>query len=119
MKPVFEMVKITGTEGKWKYQECAVTVGDSDLNGRCLMCGSAMRFAHTLIYPKELGHVRGTYENYIWVGVDCAAILIDDNPDIPRLAENETKRKEDWRIRYGNTGRCKTTIDDLIERGKL
>jgi hypothetical protein len=63
--------------------------------------------------------MRGTYENRIWVGVECAALLIDGHPAIPRLAEAETQRKERWRIHYGHPGECRTTIADLIEKGKL
>jgi hypothetical protein len=115
-----ELVKTAGTEGKWKYVSCSVTVGDMDKDRKCQMCGKKNhRFTHTLIYPNELGRIRGTYENYIFVGVDCAAILIDGDPEIPRLAENETQRKERWRIHYGNEGTCRTTLEDLIERGKL
>ena len=115
-----EGVKIVGTEGKWRYVSCSVTVGDTDRQGRCQVCGVRNhRFTHTLFYPTKLGRIRGTYENHIFVGVECAAVLIDGDPAIPRLAENETARKERWRIRYDNPGVCTTTIADLIKRGKL
>jgi hypothetical protein len=115
-----ETIDIRGTVGLWKYKECTVDVGDSDRRGRCQVCGSAMRFAHRLIYPKELGRVRGTYENYIFVGIECAAELLPANEcHIPRLAENETQRKARWRVRYENWGICRTSIDNLIDRGVL
>lgn len=118
-----EIINIAGTEGKWRYLSCSVTVGEpvnSSSTRGCQVCGNKnRRFFHTLMYPKERGRIRGTFENRIYVGVECAALLIDGNPDIPRLAENETARKERWRIRYGHPGECRTTVDNLIERGKL
>jgi hypothetical protein len=42
-------IDIRGTVGLWKYKECTVNVGVPALAGRCQVCGSAMRFAHTLI----------------------------------------------------------------------
>jgi len=52
------------------------------------------------------------------VGIECARILMDS--DVPRLAENETKRKERWRREvYLKPGRCWTTIEDLKDEGKL
>ena len=117
-----EVVKIAGTEGKWRYVSCSVDVADASghVLCRCQVCGNGnRRYTHTLLYPRELGRIRGTYENHIFVGVECAAVLIDGDPAIPRLAENETARKERWRIRYDNPGVCTTTIADLIKRGKL
>ena len=115
-----ERVKTEGTEGKWEYVQCSVGVGENAKLRDCQMCGNRnRRFAHTLLYPKELGRIRGTYENHIFVGVKCASILINGDPAIPRLAENETARKERWRVRYQNFGECRTTVEDLINRGKL
>lgn len=116
-------IDIKGTEGKWHYLSCSVEVGsevDASRTRGCQVCGNKnYRYSHTLEYPKELGRIPGTFENHIFVGVECAAILIDDDPAIPRLAEAETQRKERWRIHYGNPGTCRTTIENLIERGKL
>lgn len=115
MKPELE-----ATVGKWKYKYCSVTVGDSALSRGCQVCGRHTRYGHTLLYPKELGRVAGTFENYLFAGVDCAAKLLpSEHSEIPRLAENETKRKEGWRIHYENFGECITTVDNLIERGIL
>ena len=69
-----------------------------------------LRFFHTLEHRE--GH------NQIEVGIECARVLMQGS-EIPSLAENETKRKERWRIHYRRPGRCTTTIDNLIERGKL
>jgi hypothetical protein len=38
---------------------------------------------------------------------------------IPRLAENETKRKERWRKHYQKPGRVTTDVEDLEVRGKV
>lgn len=113
-------IDLKGTEGNWTYKTCTVNVGDPDLNARCQLCRAPMRFSHALFYPTELGRIRGATYNHIYVGVDCATkLLVADEYEIPRLAENETKRKENWRIRYKNYGVCRTTIDNLIDRGIL
>jgi hypothetical protein len=52
------------------------------------------------------------------VGIECARVLMEDY-EVPSLAENETKGKERWRVRYRTPGRCSTTVDDLEDRGKL
>jgi hypothetical protein len=73
-----------------------------------------------LFYTAELGRILGATYNQPRVGVDCAAkLLSSEESEIPRLAENETKRKESWRVRYQNFGECRTTEDNLIERGIL
>lgn len=61
------------------------------------------------------------YGETISVGVDCASISVTpDESHIPLLAEQETARKERWRRDvYDSPGLCRTTIDNLIERGKL
>jgi len=113
-------IDVSSTEGKWEYLDCRVQVGRIDRRVPCQLCGTPMRYEHMLTYPSELGTVRGTTYNRIFVGVECAVKLLSpDQEEIPRLAENETKRKEQWRIRYQNPGVCRTTIDDLIDKGKL
>jgi hypothetical protein len=105
------------TAGQWDYVccHCIVEMG-SPLTGtiltyECVACGvTSLRFIHTLEHMKN--------RRQIQVGVRCAGILMESYK-IPRLAENETKRKESWRIHYRTPGRCSTTIDDLIQRGKL
>lgn len=113
---------IAGTEGKWEYKLCRTSVG-SAVTGekRCDLCNAPMRFTHTVYLPRELGRVQGACYNNLFVGVDCAARLIaPEDADLPRLAENETARKERWRRDvFGTPGSCKTTVDDLIEKGKL
>jgi hypothetical protein len=42
-----------------------------------------------------------------------------EGSEIPALAENETKRKEQWRIHYRRPGRCTTDVENLRERGKI
>jgi hypothetical protein len=60
-------------------------------------------------------------EQQIQVGIECAALLVSpDDSHIPRLAENEVRRKERWRREvYHKPGRCTTTVEDLENRGKL
>jgi hypothetical protein len=113
-------IDVSGTEGKWEYKYCRVSVGKTALSGKCQLCGASMRYTHALFYPTELGYIKGLMYNHIFVGVDCAEKLLPaDECDIPRLAENETKRKVGWRIHYENFGECKTTVDNLVEKGKL
>ncbi|MGO9335941.1 MAG: hypothetical protein ACLPY1_00375 [Terracidiphilus sp.] len=120
--PEYRRKAIVGTEGGWVYQRCETTVGSRTGEGRrCMLCNAPMRFGHTVTYPKELRRFPGIFENQLSVGVDCAVKLIPpDEAGIPRLAENETARKERWRRDvFGTPGTCKTTVDDLIEKGKL
>jgi len=42
--------------------------------------------------------------------------VFPEERELPQLAENETARKERWRLRYKNYGLCVTTYEDL--RGK-
>jgi hypothetical protein len=80
----------------------------------CAACGNTnLRFIHSL------ENIDTGQE--IQVGIECAVLLVgSDDSHIPRLGENETKRKERWRReKYNKPGRCTTTIDDLIDRGKL
>jgi len=111
MKPEME-----ATVGQWEYIHCSCMIegpGFADFPVKCQACGfPTVRYTHTL---KNQNSGRELY-----VGVDCATILVGGFDDIPTLAENETKRKERWRRdRFDRPGVCKTTIDDLIERGKL
>lgn len=110
LKPV-----LATTAGQWEYIGCHCLV---DFGSRgviftyeCEACSNHnLRFIHTL--EQEGGR-------QIQVGIECARALMEGS-DIPALAENETKRKERWRReKYRTPGRCSTTIDDLIERGKL
>jgi hypothetical protein len=120
--PEYRRKVIAGTESGWEYQRCATAVGSRTDEGRlCMLCNAPMRFGHVVTYPKELKRFPGIVENQLSVGVECAIKLIpSDQADIPRLAENETARKERWRRDvFGTPGICKTTIDDLIEKGKL
>jgi hypothetical protein len=120
--PEYRRKAIAGTEGGWVYQRCKTVVGSrTDDGGRCMLCNAPMRFGHEVTYPKELKRFPGIVENQLSVGAECAAKLIPpDQADIPRLAENETARKERWRRDvFGTPGICKTTVDDLIEKGKL
>lgn len=105
--------------GQWEYVccECMVHVSSgviAIITRACDACGNTnLRFIHTLESVKD-----GT-RRQINVGIECARQLMDGS-DIPVLAENETKRKERWRREvYFRPGRCSTTVDDLIERGKL
>ena len=103
--------------GQWEYLSCYCLVRIAcglvvDITHECAACGSTnLRFFHTLENVDD--------HRQIEVGIECARALIEDW-EIPALAENETKRKERWRREvYRTPGRCVTTIDDLIERGKL
>ena len=103
------------TAGQWQYLSCACFVRAStgviaDITYECAACGNNnLRFIHTLEHPDR---------GQIWVGIECAGALLL-NYELPRLAENETKRKEKWRTHYRKPGRCQTTIEDLEQRGKL
>lgn len=114
-KEVFEM-KESLVPGQWEYVHChCLVMTSSSLTGltyECAACGNtSLRFIHTLENVED--------HRQIQVGIECARVLIEDW-EIPALAENETKRKERWRReKYRRPGRCYTTIDDLIERGKL
>jgi len=80
---------------------------------QCAACNNTnLRFIHVLEHPET--------KEQIQVGIECARILVcPEDSHLPRLAENETKRKERWRQHYGTRGRCFTDEQDLIERGKL
>ncbi len=102
--------------GEWTYLCCETYIrGSSGLrvafNRQCARCQTKnLRFIHVLEHKD--GH-------QIHVGIECAGVLIR-NFELPRLAENETKRKAEWREqKYKTPGRCFTTPEQLVERGKL
>jgi len=110
---------LESTAGLWIYSccYCNVTPGERDwtfYGYKCAACGNKnLRFIHVLRYED---HTRRD----ITVGVECAELLVRlEDEQLPRLAENETARKEKWRRRYGNFGFCRTTPEDLGNRGKL
>jgi hypothetical protein len=112
--------KLDATIGQWEYSRCycSVGVGDRDWTcyGRsCSMCGNKnLRFIHVL------RHLVDKPRWQIEVGIECAGVLVRAVDELlPRLAENETARKEKWRKRYKNFGLCVTTVADLENRGKL
>ena len=52
-----------------------------------------------------------------FVGQDCATALVSaEEHELPRLAENEVKRKERWRVFYKKPGRCIVTTENLDGR---
>jgi hypothetical protein len=111
---------MTGTieSGQWLYSRCYcnVTIGARDwtyYGNKCAACGNTnLRFLHVL------KHIVARKE--ITVGIECARNLVfKDQRDLPQLAENETARKERWRLRYGNYGLCVTTVEELEVKGKL
>jgi hypothetical protein len=108
--------ELAATIGQWEYVccECIVNLGcgvRAIITRDCAACGNNnLRFYHTLEHLED--------HRLIEVGIECARVLMQGS-EIPPLAENETKRKEGWRIYYRRPGRCTTTIDNLIERGKL
>jgi hypothetical protein len=109
--------ELAATAGEWEYICCYCMVelhtgsGVHTSGPECAACGNQnLRFIHVLQNDKD--------HRQIMVGLDCAGFLTEDY-DTPGLAENETKRKEHWRIYYRTPGRCVTTVHDLIEKGKL
>jgi hypothetical protein len=113
MKP-----EIEATAGEWGYVQCHCIVniqtGGVTVSRDCDACGNTnLRFIHVLEHMDDEGR-------YLEVGIECASMLLaPSDADIPRLAENETKRKERWRVHYHQPGRCFTTPDQLSEKGKL
>jgi hypothetical protein len=113
-------LELAATVGRWAYFscECFVQVDGGGVQAifsyECAACGNTnLRFIHTLEHM-DIGE-------QIAVGIECASLLVSpDDCDLPRLAENETKRKERWRReKYNKPGRCVTTVEDLENRGKL
>jgi hypothetical protein len=101
--------------GQWKYVCCHCIVNSGthgvDFTYSCTACDNTnLRFIHTLEHRED--------GRQIEVGIECARKLMNRS-SVPRLAENETKRKERWRVKYRNPGRCISTIADLEDRGKL
>src|SRR5258705_11645192 len=81
--------------GQWEYISChcLVKTGTSGVTFTydCDMCRNTnLRFIHTLEHREDMSQ--------IWVGIECAGRLMNGSK-IPALAENETKRKERWRIK--------------------
>ena len=115
MKPEME-----ATVSQWSYVWCECHVHIATGWGVtssattfycCDACGNTnLRFIHVL------EHV-GT-KKQIFVGIECAGVLLDDW-ELPRLAENEVKRKERWRQHYRRPGRCSADVKDLEARGKI
>jgi hypothetical protein len=115
------MIKLefANTIGQWTYICCYCLVqietgsGVHTTGPQCAACQNTnLRFVHVLEHMED--------SRQIEVGIECARMLVDRaDSKIPRLAENETKRKEMWRVRYRKVGRCVTTVSHLIERGKL
>jgi hypothetical protein len=108
---------LAATIGRWEYVacHCLVKIGTSGVRDFAYQCDACrntnLRFIHTLESVKDHAQIQ--------VGVECARLLMEGS-EVPVLAENETKRKERWRReKYRTPGRCITTIDDLIERGKI
>ena len=112
--------ELQATAGQWVYLQCQCMVPNytgrgviAEFTYECSACGNTnLRFIHTLEHEET--------KQLIEVGIECARALLD--PLIGRshrLAENEVKRKERWRIHYGRPGRCYVTVDELIEKGKL
>lgn len=114
--------ELLATAGDWFYESChcIVSLGNNGVafTYECELCGNKnLRFIHTLGHWGPDGEADG---RQIQVGIECASSLVGSgDEDVARLAENEVKRKERWRVRYRRPGRCVTTIDDLVERGKL
>jgi hypothetical protein len=110
---------LAATAGQWLYVCCYCMVqintgsGVSTSGPECALCHNTnLRFTHVLEHEDN--------RRQILVGIECARKLLDPSDwEIPSLAENETKRKETWRIHYRTPGRCVTTIRHLEERGKL
>ena len=111
--------ELIATAGQWFYVCCYCMVhidtgsGVTSTGPNCVVCHNTnLRFVHVLEHVDE--------DRQIQVGIECARRLVDPSDwETPRLAENETKRKERWRIHYKNPGRCVTTVEDLEKRGKL
>ncbi len=102
--------------GKCMYESCWCMVGSAVGRGMIQTCeacgGHNLRFIHTA-ENMETGET-------FYVGQDCATVLVSaEEHELPRLAENEVKRKERWRVFYKKPGRCIVTTEDLEARGKL
>lgn len=106
------------TAGQWIYVCCVTFIQFPSSSGvhcsfsfQCNSCGNTnLRFQHILEHIQDARQIS--------VGIECASALLEDD-ELPRLAENEVKRKERWRIYYRKPGRCSVDIVDLQNRGKL
>jgi len=100
----------------WRYLCCSCFVKISsqrvEITYQCRCCGNTnLRFIHTL--------ENVTDGIQIEVGIECATRLLNDC-EIPRIAENEVKRKERWRReKYKTPGRCSVDVEELKRKGKL
>jgi len=112
--------EFAATAGRWAYIccECIVKIHTGggvtcSAGPECMACGNTnMRYEHTLENMDD--------GRKIQVGIHRAGALVTpEDANLPRLAENETKRKERWRVRYCNPGRCVTSVLHLEERRKL
>ena len=111
--------ELAATAGQWVYLCCYCIVrietgfGVTTSGPECALCRNTnLRFVHILEHMEDARQIE--------VGIECARTLVDPLlSEVPRLAENETRRKEGWRIHYRNPGRCVTTLRDLEEWGKL
>jgi hypothetical protein len=112
--------EIATTIGRWSYVWCECHVHVATGSGVrssattfycCDACSNFnLRFIHVLEHVET--------KKQISVGIECARVLLEDW-DLPRLAENEVKRKERWRQHYRTPGRCTADFADLEARGKI
>ena len=109
--------ELAATVGQWAYVDCHCIVNTGargiHFTYECAACGNTnLRFIHTLERLKD--------QRQIDVGVECArARLEPESSEVPRITENEVKRKERWRIFYRKPGRCTADIHDLMIGGNL
>lgn len=108
--------EMTATIGQWVYVwcECHVRLPSGITVAflyQCAACSNSnLRFIHIL--------ERVETKEQIWVGIECAGVLMDDF-ELPRLAENEVKRKERGRQHYRKPGKCIAGLPELEARGKI
>ena len=104
------------TAGQWTHVwcECQVQITSAiivQFTYQCAACGNSnLRFIHVL--------ERVETKEQVWVGIECAGVLLNDF-ELPRLAENEVKRKERWRQRFRKPGKCIAGLLELESRGKI
>src|SRR5262245_1916467 len=104
--------ELEATIGQWEFVCCETWIHiatsiSTHITQQCQGCGNTnIRFLHTLQHAEDK-------TRQITVGIECARVLLDDS-EVPRLAENEVKRKEKWRVHYKKPGRCWVDIQDLV-----